>query len=390
MSEKFDVIIIGAGAAGLMCAIKAGERNRKVCLIDHCKNIGEKIRISGGGKCNFTNLNIKTENFISQNPNFCISALKQFTQYDFINLVKKNGIKFHEKKMGQLFCDNSSRDIINMLMDECKKNNVSIIKSISIKSIVKNRKKFQCESEEYVFISDALVISTGGLSIPKIGASSFGYDIAKKFDLKIIQTKPALVPFTFEGEVLEMCKELSGVSLNTIVNIGKIFFSDGLLFTHRGISGPAILQISSYWNPNDKININLLSNIDMSNFIKLKKKSNPKSQLQFIMSKIFPKRLVTQMITNNKKLAEISNKDFLNIETKLKNWLVHPSGTLGYDKAEVTQGGVDTDEISSKTMESKKIKGLYFIGEVLDVTGHLGGYNFQWAWSSGYVAGKSV
>tara|TARA_Y200000002_G_scaffold93145_1_gene75077 strand:- start:5 stop:682 length:678 start_codon:yes stop_codon:yes gene_type:complete len=224
MSEKFDVIIIGAGAAGLMCAIKAGERNRKVCLIDHCKNIGEKIRISGGGKCNFTNLNIKTENFISQNPNFCISALKQFTQYDFINLVKKNGIKFHEKKMGQLFCDNSSRDIINMLMDECKKNNVSIIKSISIKSIVKNRKKFQCESEEYVFISDALVISTGGLSIPKIGASSFGYDIAKKFDLKIIQTKPALVPFTFEGEVLEMCKELSGVSLNTIVNIGKIFF----------------------------------------------------------------------------------------------------------------------------------------------------------------------
>ena len=390
MSEKFDVIIIGAGAAGLMCAIKAGERNRKVCLIDHCKNIGEKIRISGGGKCNFTNLNIKTENFISQNPNFCISALKQFTQYDFINLVKKNGIKFHEKKMGQLFCDNSSRDIINMLMDECKKNNVSIIKSISIKSIVKNRKKFQCESEEYVFISDALVISTGGLSIPKIGASSFGYDIAKKFDLKIIQTKPALVPFTFEGEILEMCKELSGVSINTIVNIGKIFFSDGLLFTHRGISGPAILQISSYWNPNDKININLLSNIDMSNFIKLKKKSNPKGQLQFIMSKIFPKRLVTQMISNNKRLAEISNKDFLNIETKLKNWLVHPSGTLGYDKAEVTQGGVDTNEISSKTMESKKIKGLYFIGEVLDVTGHLGGYNFQWAWSSGYVAGKSV
>ena len=390
MSEKFDVIIIGAGAAGLMCAIKAGERNRKVCLIDHCKNIGEKIRISGGGKCNFTNLNIKTENFISQNPNFCISALKQFTQYDFINLVKKNGIKFHEKKMGQLFCDNSSRDIINMLMDECKKNNVSIIKSISIKSIVKNRKKFQCESEEYVFISDALVISTGGLSIPKIGASSFGYDIAKKFDLKIIQTKPALVPFTFEGEILEMCKELSGVSINTIVNIGKIFFSDGLLFTHRGISGPAILQISSYWNPNDKININLLSNINMSNFIKLKKKSNPKGQLQFIMSKIFPKRLVTQMISNNKRLAEISNKDFLNIETKLKNWLVHPSGTLGYDKAEVTQGGVDTNEISSKTMESKKIKGLYFIGEVLDVTGHLGGYNFQWAWSSGYVAGKSV
>ena len=390
MSEKFDVIIIGAGAAGLMCAIKAGERNRKVCLIDHCKNIGEKIRISGGGKCNFTNLNIKTENFISQNPNFCISALKQFTQYDFINLVKKNGIKFHEKKMGQLFCDNSSRDIINMLMDECKKNNVSIIKSISIKSIVKNRKKFKCESEKYVFISDALVISTGGLSIPKIGASSFGYDIAKKFDLKIIQTKPALVPFTFEGEILEMCKELSGVSLNTIVNIGKIFFSDGLLFTHRGISGPAILQISSYWNPNEKININLLSNIDMSNFIKLKKKSNPKGQLQFIMSNIFPKRLVTQMISNNKRLAEISNKDFLNIETKLKNWLVHPSGTLGYDKAEVTQGGVDTNEISSKTMESKKIKGLYFIGEVLDVTGHLGGYNFQWAWSSGYVAGKSV
>lgn len=390
MSEKFDVIIIGAGAAGLMCAITAGERNRKVCLIDHCKNIGEKIRISGGGKCNFTNLNIKTENFISQNPNFCISALKQFTQYDFINLVKKNGIKFHEKKMGQLFCDTSSRDIINMLMDECKKNNVSIIKSISIKSIVKNRKRFKCESDKYVFTSDALVISTGGLSIPKIGASSFGYDIAKKFDLKIIQTKPALVPFTFEGEILEMCKELSGVSLNTIVNIGKIFFSDGLLFTHRGISGPAILQISSYWNPNEKININLLSNIDMSNFIKLKKKSNPKGQLQFIMSNIFPKRLVAQMITNNKKLAEISNKDFMNIETKLKNWLVHPSGTLGYDKAEVTQGGVDTNEISSKTMESKKIKGLYFIGEVLDVTGHLGGYNFQWAWSSGYVAGKSV
>ena len=390
MSEKFDVIIIGAGAAGLMCAIKAGERKKKVCLIDHCEKIGEKIRISGGGKCNFTNLNIRKENFISQNPNFCISALRQFSQYDFINLVNKNQIGFHEKKMGQLFCDNSSQDIIDLLISECKKNNISIIKNIVIRSIDKIKNEFKCESEKYVFTSHSLVISTGGLSIPKIGASSFGYDIANKFNLKIIKTKPALVPLTFIGDTLEMCKELSGVSLNTIVNIGKVFFRDGLLFTHRGISGPAVLQISSYWNLNNRISVNLLVDLNVVEFLNTKKRTNPKSKLQLIMSKIIPKRLVSQMILDNKKLGEISKKEIYSIEENLKNWSIYPAGTLGYDKAEVTIGGVDTDEFSSKTMESKKVKGLYFIGEVLDVTGHLGGYNFQWAWSSGYVAGQNV
>ena len=390
MSEKFDVIIIGAGAAGLMCAIKAGQRNKKVCLIEHSNNIGEKIRISGGGKCNFTNLNIKTDNFISNNPNFCISALKQFTQHDFINLVKKNKIKFHEKKMGQLFCDNSSKDIVNMLIVECERNNVLIKKNINIKSVDKNKNEFKCESENYNFTSNSLVISTGGLSIPKIGASSFGYDTANKFNLKIIKTKPALVPLTFDGEILKMCRKLSGVSISAIVNIGKVSFWDGILFTHRGISGPSILQISSYWNFNDKINVNFLSDFDIVDFLKLKRKANSKCKLKFVMSEIFPKSLVSEMILNNKKLAEISNREFFNIEKKLKNWSVFPTGTLGYDKAEVTIGGVDTNEISSKTMESKKIKGLYFIGEVLDVTGHLGGYNFQWAWSSGYVAGQNV
>lgn len=390
MNEKFDVVIIGAGAAGLMCAIKASQRKKKVCLIEHSKNIGEKIRISGGGKCNFTNLSIKTENFISKNPNFCISALKQFTQHDFINLVKKNKIKFHEKKMGQLFCDNSSKDIVDMLVEECNKNNVSIIKNMKIKSVDKYKNEFKCESDNYICTSNSLVISTGGLSIPKIGASSFGYDIANKFNLKIIKTKPALVPLTFDGKILEMCKELSGVSIGAIVNIGKVFFCDGLLFTHRGISGPSILQISSYWNYNEKININFLSNSNIVDFLQLKKKTKAKSKLQFVMSEIFPKSFVSKMILNNKKLAEISNKEFLNIEKNLTNYSISPTGTLGYDKAEVTIGGVDTNEISSKTMESKKIKGLYFTGEVLDVTGHLGGYNFQWAWSSGYVAGQNV
>ena len=391
MNEKYDVIVIGAGAAGMMSAIEAGKRGRKVLLIDHATKIGEKIRISGGGRCNFTNINANPSKYISSNPNYIISALKQYNQHDFINLIRKYNIKYHEKKLGQLFCDDKAQLIVDMLLNECKLANVTLKKETKVVEIDYNKEKYLINDSINKYICESVIIATGGLSIPKIGASSFGYDVAKKFKLNIIETEPALVPLTFNEKILEKCKELTGLSLETIVSFKKTFFKEGMLFTHRGLSGPSILQISSYWNLGDNININLYPKEDVYNFLIDKRKKNTKQSISSIISSIISKRLAKLICKENNikgNLSELSNKDLKNLSNAINYWKINPTGTEGYRTAEVTLGGVDTNELSSKTMMSKKKPGLYFIGEVVDVTGHLGGYNFQWAWSSGYVAGQ--
>ena len=391
MTEKFDVIIIGAGAAGLMSAIEAGKRGRKVLLVDHAKKIGEKIRISGGGRCNFTNINTHHSKFISKNPKFVISALKQYTQNNFIDLIKKHNIKFHEKKLGQLFCDESAQQIIDMLLLECQTANVSVKKEIIITDVGKKDEQYFIAVGSDKYLCDSLIIATGGLSVPKIGASKFGYDIAKKFNLNIVETLPALVPLTFSEKILTMCKELSGLSLEAVVFFNKTFFQEGMLFTHRGLSGPSILQISSYWKLGNDIKINLAPKIDIFKILEMEKKSNPKQDINNIIAEIIPKRLASMICKENNisgNISELSNKVLKQLGVSINTWDINPTGSEGYRTAEVTLGGVDTNEISSKTMMSIKNPGLFFIGEVVDVTGHLGGYNFQWAWSSGYVAGQ--
>jgi predicted Rossmann fold flavoprotein len=391
MTEKYDVIVIGAGAAGMMSAIEAGKRGRRVLLVDHAKKIGEKIRISGGGRCNFTNIYTHPRKFISNNPKFIISALKQYTQNDFINLIKKHNIKFHEKKLGQLFCDESAQQIIDMLLLECKKANVILKKDTKISNIDKEGDKYLMIVGSSKYLSESLIVATGGLSIPKIGATQFGYNIAKKFNLKVVETQPALVPLTFSEKILAICKELTGISVEALVSFKKIFFEEGMLFTHRGLSGPSILQISSYWKLGENIKINLLPKLNVMKFLGNRKNSNPKQDINVIISEILPKRLA-QIICNknniNGNICEISDKTLDQISGSINAWVINPTGSEGYRTAEVTLGGIDTNEISSKTMMSKKHSGLFFIGEVVDVTGHLGGYNFQWAWSSGYVAGQ--
>jgi len=391
LSNFFDVIVIGAGAAGLMCAIESAKRNKKVLVLDHAKKIGEKIRISGGGRCNFTNLNTHPSRFISDNPKFMISALNQYDQYDFIKLVESYSIKFHEKKLGQLFCDESSQQIIDLLLSECEKYQVTIHKDFIIEDISYSSELYAVKSLINTLSCQSLVIATGGLSIPKIGASKFGYDIAKKFDLNIISTSPALVPLTFNEDILKICKELTGLSVNAIVSFGKTLFQEGMLFTHRGLSGPSILQISSYWKIKEEIQINLSPDINVYDFLLQKKSANSKQDIQSAISEIIPKRLSQIICINlniNGKIIDISNKLLHKLSLFINSWRLNPIGTEGYRTAEVTLGGVDTKEISSKTMMSIKHPGLFFIGEVVDVTGHLGGYNFQWAWSSGYVAGQ--
>ncbi len=393
MSLTYDVIIIGAGAAGLMAAIEAGKRGRKVLLVDHSKKIGEKIRISGGGRCNFTNLHTEPSKFLSNNPKFVRSALSQYTQQDFINLVKKHNIKFHEKKLGQLFCDQSAQQIVEMLLVECEQAKVEIKKEFIVKDVSKYKDQYLIISEQDTYSCQSLVIATGGLSIPKIGATDFGYKIAKKFNLDVIETLPGLVPLTFSEKILNICKELTGLSVEAIVSFKKTLFQEGMLFTHRGLSGPSILQISSYWKMGQNININLLPKLNVYNFLEEKKKSNPKQDISTIISDLMPKRLA-QIICNENKVSgniwEISNKTLRELSEAINTWIIKPTGSEGYRTAEVTLGGVNTNELSSQTMMSNKHKGLFFIGEVVDVTGHLGGYNFQWAWSSGYVAGKYV
>ena len=388
---KYDVIIIGAGAAGMMSAIEAGKRERKVLLVDHYKKIGEKIRISGGGRCNFTNLHTDPSKFLSQNPKFVKSALNQYTQNDFIDLIKKHEIKFHEKKLGQLFCDSSAQQIVEMLLKECELANVTIKKEFIVNNVEKENDQYIISSADETYSSQSLIIATGGLSVPKIGATSFGYELAKKFDHNIIETLPALVPLTFNEKILEMCKELTGLSVEAIVSFNKTLFQEGMLFTHRGLSGPSILQISSYWKEGDNIKVNLSPKLNVYQFLEEKRKLNPKYDIGNIISDILPKRLAQIICSENDvtgNISEISNKILKQLSDGINTWIINPIGSEGYRTAEVTLGGVNTKELSSKTMMSNKHKGLFFIGEVVDVTGHLGGYNFQWAWSSGYVAGQ--
>ena len=391
MSILYDVIIVGAGAAGMMSAIEAGKRGRKVLLVDHYKKIGEKIRISGGGRCNFTNINTNPNKFLSQNPKFVRSALSQYTQNDFINLINKYEIKFHEKKLGQLFCDHSAQQIVEMLLKECELANVTILKEFIIKDIEKDNEQYLVSTDTDQYSSESLIVATGGLSVPKIGATSFGYEIAKKFDHSIIETLPALVPLTFNEKILEICKELTGLSVEAIVSFNKVLFQEGMLFTHRGLSGPSILQILSYWKQGDNIKVNLSPKLNVYQLLEEKRKLNPRLDILNIVSEILPKRLAQIICSENKvtgNISELSNKILKQLSENINSWLINPTGSEGYRTAEVTLGGVDTKELSSKTMMSNKHKNLFFIGEVVDVTGHLGGYNFQWAWSSGYVAGQ--
>ena len=391
MSNKYDVIIIGAGAAGMMCAIESGKRGKSVLLVDHAAKIAEKIRISGGGRCNFTNINTNPKNFISQNPNFSISALNQYTPHDFIELIKKHNIAYHEKTLGQLFCDHKSQLIIDMLLSECNQANVKIKKSFVVDKVEKVNDEYIVINNNDKYFSKSLVIATGGLSIPKIGATDFGYKIANQFNLNIVETQPALVPLTFTDEILSLCNELSGLSLNANISQGNISFEEGMLFTHRGLSGPSILQISSYWSQGDSININLCPRDNLGEILQDKKNTKPKQNIISILCEFLPKRLAMIICDKNKfkgNISELSKQSLNKINNIINSWRVTPKGSEGYRTAEVTRGGVDTDEISSKTMMCRNHPGLFFIGEVVDVTGHLGGYNFQWAWSSGFVAGQ--
>lgn len=390
-----DVVILGAGAAGLMCAIEAGKRGRKVLVLDHAKKVAEKIRISGGGRCNFTNSNSAPDRFLSQNPQFCVSAFKRYTQHDFINLVKSYGIKFHEKTLGQLFCDNSAQDIIQMLLSECQKAKVVVQTETSIHSVAKEGDKFTLQTSRGPVTAKSLVIATGGPSIPKMGSSSFGYEVANQFDINVVPPRAGLVPLVFDPIILNFTKELSGVSVDPVEvksRSGKVF-REAMLFTHKGISGPAILQISSYWQPGEEIIINLLPDLDVLPWLKEHRQHNGKILLHNILAEVLPKRLTDMIVEDSKvsgRVGDLGDKALGTIATRINAWKVIPSGSEGYRTAEVTLGGIDTNELSSKTFESRKVPGLYFIGEVVDVTGHLGGYNFQWAWSSGWCAGQFV
>ena len=393
MNNNYDVIVIGAGAAGLMCSIEAGKRGKKVWLIEHSSKLAEKIRISGGGRCNFTNLYSNPSNFLSNNEHFCKSAFAKYTQNDFIDLINKHNIKFHEKKLGQLFCTTSAREIIDMLVAECLKQKVKIDTETKVINLFKKETSYTVNTNKGNYNSKALVIATGGLSIPKIGATDFGYKIAKQFNLEVNDLSPALVPLTFQEKELQFCKSLAGVSVNASVKINKTVFEEGLIFTHRGISGPSILQISSYWKHSKPISINLLPNVDLGKTLKQRRVDNPKQNLSNILSDYLPNKLasaICEKLLINDKIGEASNAKLKKLSDFVNNWLVFPTGTEGYKTAEVTLGGIDTKAISSSTMECIDHSGLFFVGEVLDVTGHLGGHNFQWAWSSGFVAGQNV
>ena len=392
--EKFDVIIIGAGAAGLMCAIEAGKRGRKVIVLDHANKPGKKILMSGGGRCNFTNYHIQPQCFLSHNPHFCKSALSRYTQWDFIDLVKKHHIPFHEKAHGQLFCDNKAKDILNLLLLECEQAGVTLRLNTTVNNIQQHAPyHFTIKTDCGNFHCESLVIASGGLSIPTMGASPFGYKVAEQFGIPVWKTRAGLVPLTLHLHEKEKLATLSGVSVNCIVKTDNIAFRENILFTHRGLSGPAILQISSYWEPGDDIIINLLPEKDVFELLKLAQRNQPQKQVKSILVELLPKRVVDTFLAahmSDKNIATLPHTDLLHIAQQINAWLIKPNGTEGYRTAEVTLGGVDCNAISSKTMESNSTPGLYFIGEVLDVAGWLGGYNFQWAWSSGWAAGQAV
>ena len=389
----FDVVVIGAGAAGMMCAIEAGRRGRRVLLIDHAKNPGEKIRISGGGRCNFTNTRTSPKNFISQNPHFCVSALKRYTPADFIKRVEANSIAYHEKTLGQLFCDGSATEIISMLTRDCREAGVTTRLSTSVETVEKSGDGFRLATTGGAVECGALVIATGGKSIPKMGATDFAYRIARQFGLNIVEPRPALVPLTFSGELLEEMKTLTGVSTEAEVSCNGAKFREALLFTHRGVSGPSILQISSYWREGDDISIDLAPDIDVFARLKTARQSSGKQAPHTVLAEFLPKRLADAAAARAGlagKIGDASDARLQTLADAVKHWRVKPTGSEGYRTAEVTLGGVDTDGLSSKTMEAKTTPGLYFIGEAVDVTGWLGGYNFQWAWASGWAAGQAV
>lgn len=400
MNSKKDVVVIGAGAAGMMCALEAGKRGRKVLLLDHATNLAEKIRISGGGRCNFTNRYAGPDDFLSHNPHFCRSALARFSPQDFIILVEKYGIHYHEKKLGQLFCDESSQQIIDLLRKECSAAGVEwrmpcLVQSISLPEPSPDSDgRFLLKTDQGSVITDSLVIATGGLSIPQIGASPFGYRVAEQFGIAVTPLRPGLVPLTFAPEQLLQFAGLTGVTIDAEVSCNGKHFRENVLITHRGLSGPAILQISSYWLPGDVVHINLLPDLNPAALLLDQRHSS--TMLPNLLAQYLPRRFTQAWCDSTpatqplRMLQHYTERELQEIAAQLQGWQVIPSGTVGYRKAEVTLGGIDTRELSSKTMQSEKVSGLYFIGEVLDVTGHLGGFNFQWAWSSGYAAGQFV
>ena len=392
--RHYDVIVLGAGAAGMMCAIEAGRRGKRVVVLDHADAPGEKIRISGGGRCNFTNIHSQPKHFLSHNPQFAISALKAFTPEDFIARVSARGIAFHEKTLGQLFCDSSARDIITMLTDHMADASATLHLSTSLGAIAHDGSHFSVSTSTGAFEATTLVVATGGKSIPKMGATGFGYDLARQFGHAITDIRPALVPFTWPGHMADAWSVLSGVALPVRAKCGKGSFDEGMLFTHRGLSGPAILQISSYWREGDSVEIDLLPGMDADAHLKAERQHRAKVQPLTVLSELVPRRLAERLTTDaalqDKRLADLGNTALQALATTLKHFPFVPGGTEGYRTAEVTLGGVDTASLNQKTMESRMQPGLYFIGEVVDVTGHLGGHNFQWAWASGAAAGRAV
>lgn len=392
--QDYDVIIIGGGAAGLMCAVHAGRRGRRVRVIEHAKKVGKKILMSGGGRCNFTNMYSSPENFLSRNPHFCKSALSRYTPWDFIAWVEEHRIPYHEKKLGQLFCDHKARDIVNLLLNECAAVDAEVQTRTSVQELrTLETGGFEVETEDEKLSCQSLVIATGGLSIPRMGATGFGYEQAKRFGLRVLPTRPALVPFTLDRDSLSRFHDLSGVSVDSYASCGDGAFRENLLWTHRGLSGPAILQVSSYWEEGATVELDLLPEDDVRELLAVARKERPRVTVKNFLAELLPKRLAerwTDLYLPNRRLADLSADEMERIVDTLQPWRVIPSGTEGYRTAEVTLGGVDTEELSSRTMEAKKVPGLYFIGEVVDVTGHLGGHNFQWAWASGYAAGQAV
>lgn len=398
-SNNYDVIILGAGASGLLCAMTAAQRGRRVLVIEKANKIGKKILMSGGGRCNFTNHFVEADNFISNNPHFCKAALKRYSQWDFIAMVEQHGIEIEERKHSQQFCKNSAKEILTMLLDECEQAGVEIktdCEFVSVKNSNNYQIKIKHNDKAETLSSPSLVVATGALSIPSLGGSGIGYDIAQQFGLALTERRAGLVPFMFSDSIKGVCERLSGLALEVDLSCNNQTFTENLLFTHRGISGPVVLQVSNYWNPSNEVSINLLPSIVVGSWLVEAKKKQGKLLLRTLLTKKLAKALVIELQAlwwsdlTEKSLAEFSDKQLIDIGSKINNWQLKPSATEGYRTAEVTLGGVDTDGISSKTMEAKQQEGLYFIGEVLDVTGHLGGYNFQWAWSSGYSAGLVV
>jgi predicted Rossmann fold flavoprotein len=391
----FDVIVLGAGAAGLMCAISAGRRGRRVLVLDHAEQVGAKILISGGGRCNFTNTGTVPERFLSENPHFCRSALSRYQPADFVALVRQHGIAFHEKTLGQLFCDGSARDIVAMLLAECAAVGVAVRVGHHITDLGR-ADRFRVETDRGIYVSECLVLATGGLSIPKLGATGFSHDAASRFGLRLTAIRPGLVPLTFDGDLLGLMRPLSGVALDSCVTVGRTGFREATLFTHRGLSGPAVLQASSYWL-GGPMTLDLMPGLDAAAFLLERKRQRPKAGLGSVLAEVLPARLASSLASffiggsaGSGKLADVPDRVLASVAARLSKWVITPSGTEGYAKAEVTCGGVDTRDLSSRTMAANAVPGLFVIGEAVDVTGWLGGYNFQWAWASGWCAGEAA